>query len=86
MCMLTRRLQVLLDPDRAQRLDAEAARRKVPAAVIVREGLDAVLPGAASVDKHRVLDDLLSGHPIAVPDDPRTLRAESDRAHARGDQ
>ena len=44
--MLNRRLQVLLDEDRYGRLAAEADRRTVPVAVIVREAIDAAFPTA----------------------------------------
>lgn len=40
MSMLTRRLQVLLDEDRYQRLEAVARRRRVSVATVVREALD----------------------------------------------
>lgn len=43
--MLTRRLHVLLDDDRYRRLTSGAERRSVSVAVVVREAIDAALPG-----------------------------------------
>lgn len=82
MCMFSRRLQILLDPDRAERLEAEATRRGVSVAAIVREGLDAVLPGHDRRDKAQLLAELLDGPELPVPEDPAELRAELDTAHA----
>ena len=39
--MLTKRLQVLLDEERFERLEREAVRRQVSVAVEVRDALDA---------------------------------------------
>lgn len=39
--MLSRRLQVLIDDDRYERIEAEAERRHVAIAVVVREAIDA---------------------------------------------
>ncbi len=76
MLMLSHRLQILLDDERHARLTAAADRRGVPVAVIVREALDAALPGgeAARADAAR---RILEAEPMAVPD-PEALRGELD--------
>ena len=67
MCMLTHRLQVLLDDDRYQRLQAMARDRGVPVAVLVREAIDR---GIRSTDaaKSRAYAAIAAADPIEVPD------------------
>jgi hypothetical protein len=72
--MLTRRLQVLIDDERARRLEAEAARRRVSVAVLVREALDAAYP--TTVEERRAAGErVLEAEPMPVPD-VQDLRAE----------
>lgn len=74
MCMLSVRLQVLVDEDRASRLDAEAARRGVSVATLVREGIDAVLPdGASTLERQRAIARILKAGQIDVPVEPADL-------------
>lgn len=47
MSMLNRRLQVLIDEGRWRLLEAEADRRHVPVAVLVRDAIDLVYGGVA---------------------------------------
>ena len=79
--MLTRRLQVLLDEDRYGRLAAEADRRTVPVAVIVREAIDAAFPphGEGRAEAAR---RILAAEPMTVPS-PDDLRSELDELRAR---
>ena len=79
--MLTRRLQVLLDEDRYGRLAAEADRRTVPVAVIVREAIDAAFPphGEGRAEAARTI---LAAEPMTVPS-PDDLRSELDELRAR---
>lgn len=67
MSMLTRRLQVLLDEERARRLEAEAARRGVAVAVLVREALDVAYPGTDG-ERRAAADRVLAAAPMPVPD------------------
>lgn len=66
---MTVRLQVLIDETRARRLDAEAARRGVSVATLVREGIDTVLPQGPTPDERRAaLARILAGPKVDVPD------------------
>ncbi len=79
--MLTRRLQVLLDDDRYARLAAEADRRTVPVAVIVREAIDAAFPPHAA-GRAEAARTILGAEPMTVPS-PHVLRSELDELRAR---
>lgn len=66
MSMLTRRLQVLIDDARWQRLESAAERQRVPVSVLVREAIDAAYPATDAVRREagrRVLDAV----PMPVP-------------------
>lgn len=64
---LDRRLQVLVDDVRYDRLERESQRRGVSVATIVREALDIALPSTAE-ERRRAGDALLSAPPIDVGD------------------
>lgn len=82
--MLSVRLQVLIDEDRARRLDAEAARRGVSVATLVREGIDAVLPdGPSTQDRQRAIARILKADQIDVPVEPADLKRELAAIHDR---
>lgn len=82
MSMLNRRLQVLIDEERQRRLEAEAARRGVPVAVLVREALDAAYPIEA--DERRAAGRrILDAAPMPLPKDVDALRAELDELRGR---
>lgn len=84
--MLNVRLQVLIDEGRATRLDAEAARRGVSVATLVREGIDHVLPdGPTRGEREAALARVLAAPPIEVPDDPGDLRREIDEMYDAAD-
>ena len=70
----SRRLQVLVDDEQFRRLEAAAARRKVPVAVIVREALDEKVP-AHSERRRAAGKRILSALTMDVGD-PDELRAE----------
>ena len=74
MSMLTRRLQILLDEERHRRLEAEAARRGVAVAVLVREALDAAYPSTAE-ERRAAGDRVLAAKPMPIPSVDE-LRAE----------
>jgi Ribbon-helix-helix protein, copG family len=77
MCMLTRRVQILLDEDRYERLATEARSRKVSVAEVVREAIDRTLPlrwparGAAGLA-------ILDAPSMPVPETVEDLKAEID--------
>ncbi|MGI8795896.1 MAG: antitoxin [Acidimicrobiia bacterium] len=82
--MYTRRLQILLDEERYERVAREAARRKVSVATVVREAIDGKFPSPADIERRRsAIEGILSAAPMPVPDDPADLRKELDDAHAR---
>lgn len=84
MCMLSVRLQVLIDEERASRLDAEATRRGVSVATLVREGIDAVLPEGPSIqERQRAIARILKADRIVVPGDPADLKHELAAMHDR---
>jgi hypothetical protein len=83
MCMLTERLQILLDGDRRRRLEHEAKARGTSVAALIREAIDLVYPSTA--DERRAAAELILGaEPMEVPD-AAGLRAELDeiRSHRR---
>lgn len=82
MLMLTRRLQILIDERRLQRLEREAARRGVPISVVVRDAIDAAHPSDEPT-RTAAARRILSAEPMPVPD-PAELRAELDKIRASG--
>jgi hypothetical protein len=79
--MLDRRLQILLDHERYEKVSREAARRGVSIASVIREAID-LLP--VDADRRRAaIDRILATEPMEVPEDPRDLRRELDSAHDR---
>lgn len=81
MRMLTHRLQILLDDDRHSRLTAAAERRGVAVAVVVREAIDAALPGGEP-ERAAAARRILDAEPMEVPS-PRELRNELERVRSR---
>lgn len=66
MSMLSRRLQVLIDDERLERLEREAARRRVAVAVLVRDAIDAAFP-PASAAREAAGQRILEAPPMDVP-------------------
>ncbi len=84
MSMLSVRLQVLIDQERANRLDEEARRRGVSVAAIVRDGIDAVLPGGPTrAERMAALARIKAVPPLENPPDPDEIRAMLAEAHDR---
>ncbi len=81
MLMLSRRLQVLIDDDRLDRLEREAARQRVAVAVLVRDAIDAAFP-ATTPARRAAGDRVLEADPMPVPG-PDDLRAELDELRSR---
>jgi len=82
MSMLTRRLQLLIDPDRYRRLEAAARERKTSVAEVVRDAIDTALPGV-DAKRRRAAREILAAPPMPVPS-LEELRAELDELHSRG--
>jgi len=79
--MLSRRLQILLDDDRYERLARRADERGTSIATLVREAIDATWP---AVDPRKVAaaEELLAAPPMPVPDVDELL-AELDELRSR---
>lgn len=81
MSVLNRRLQVLLDDDRYARLEREAARRGSSVATLVREAIDAALPGD-DFGRDEAGQLLLDAESVPVGDWPE-LKAEIEQLYDR---
>jgi len=78
MCMLTHRLQILLDEERYERVRALARQRGTSVATVIREALDRGLPAAQrrrAAAARRILD--------AAPMEVGDLLAELDELRGR---
>jgi len=80
MSMLDRRLQVLIDEERWQRLQSEADQRRVSVSTLVREAIDSHYP-IDSADRRAALERLLGAELMDVPDVDE-LTAELDELRA----
>lgn len=81
MCMLERRLQILLDEERYRRVASVAKRRGVSVASVIREAIDAFVPGSDAKRleaARRILDAPL----MPVPD-VEDFRKELDELRGR---
>lgn len=81
MCMLSRRLQILLDDERYQRVSAIARQRKTSVAAIIREAIDRGLP-ASQRRRSGAARMILQADPMDVPG-PDELKAELDEMRGR---
>jgi hypothetical protein len=78
MCMLTRRLQILIDDERYERVRALARQRGTSVATVIREALDRGLPATQqrrAAAARRILD--------AAPMEAGDLLAELDELRGR---
>jgi len=73
--MYDRRLQILLDEGRYQRVSAAARARGTSVATVIREAIDRGLPPDDD-DRDAALAHILSAAPATVPDAPEDLVAE----------
>jgi len=80
---LTRRLQILLDEDRHERLLRASRERRLSVGALVREAIDQALPGGEE-RRRRAGRAILTAEPLEVPDDAADLRQELDEARSRG--
>jgi hypothetical protein len=77
MCMLNRRLQILIDDARYRRLEAVARERRLSVAAVIRDAIDAALP-ADLAKKQRAAGALLAAEPMSVPETVEELKSELD--------
>lgn len=77
MRMLNRRLQILIDDARYRRLEAVARERRLSVAAVIRDAIDAALPGDLA-KKQRAASALLAAEPMAVPETVEKLKSELD--------
>ena len=81
MCMYERRLQLLLDRARYERVAAQARRRRVSVAMVIRDAIDVALP--ADIDQRRAAyEAIVNAAPMSLGS-PEEVRAELDEAHDR---
>lgn len=81
MCMLDKRLQILLDEARWKRLSARAAERNMSVGAVVRDALDQALP-ATHDERNAAARAILSAPPMQVPS-PDDLRDELEALRGR---
>lgn len=81
MCMLSHRLQVLLDDERYKLVTALAKQRRVPVAEVIREAIDRGL-GAAPRRRSAAARRIFEAPDMPVPE-PTELRAELDELRGR---
>ena len=79
--MLDRRLQVLIDEERWERLEAEAERRRVAVSLLVREAIDERFPSRAG-ERAAALQVALDAPPVDAPE-LGALLAELDDLRGR---
>jgi hypothetical protein len=77
MCMLNRRLQILIDDARYRRLEAVARERRLSVAAVIRDAIDAALPTDLA-KKQRAASALLAAELMPVPETVEELKAELD--------
>lgn len=79
---LDRRVHLLLDEPRHQKVAIEAKRRNVSVAEVIRDAIDR-MPTNDDV-RRAAIDFILAAEPMPVPDDPSELRRELAVEHERG--
>jgi len=81
---MTRRLQLLLDEERYERVAAEAKRQRVSVATVIRDAIDESLEPRRR-DKRAAMEAILAAEPMPVPpgdglvDEIHRLRDERHR-------
>jgi hypothetical protein len=82
MCMLERRLQILLDDARYRRVAAAARERKTSVAAVIREAIDQALP--VDLERKRAAwAEIKKAEPMPVPETVEELKAELAELHGR---
>jgi hypothetical protein len=82
MHMLERRVHILLDRARYERLVAEARTRRVSVASLIREAIDLAFP-STSARKSAALKRILEAPDMPLPDHPADLKREIEEARDR---
>jgi septum formation topological specificity factor MinE len=82
MFMLTRRLQILLDEDRYERIERESRRTNQSVAATIRDAIDRAYPSDADA-KRRAADAILAAEPMDLPATVEELKREIAEAHSR---
>ena len=80
--MLDRRIHLLLDEARYQRVLAEARHRDVSVALVIREAIDRALP-ATALQRQEAVERILAAPDMPVPAGASELRAELDELRGR---
>lgn len=80
--MMTRRLQILLDEERYQRVARLAEARHVSVAKVIRDAIDRGLPDSDARRSAAALD-ILNAPPMEVPERVEDLLAELDEIRSR---
>lgn len=80
--VLDRRLQILIDEERYERLVAAAATRGVSVATVVRDAIDRGVPSQDD-ERRAAWARILATPPIDVPEDYADLRKEIEEARSR---
>jgi hypothetical protein len=80
--MLSRRIQLLLDDDRYERLATEAHARGVSVASLIRRAIDGAFP-PGSERRAKAIDEILSAPLVDLPP-PDELREELEDLRGRG--
>jgi hypothetical protein len=83
MHMLNRRVQILLDERRYQKVEAAAHRRHTSVAAIIRNAIDQIADEGDWLRRRAALEAILAAEPMRVPQNPADLRRELDSAHDR---
>ena len=83
MHMLSRRVQLLLDEERYERLEAAAQRSGRSVAAVIRDAIDQIPSEKDWPRRREALLAILAAEPMPVPEDPADLRRELDEAHDR---
>lgn len=78
---LDRRLQILLDEERYEKVLAVATAEKRSVASVIRDAIDRALPTSKSM-RRAAADGILAAEPVDVPSITQ-LRAELDELHGR---
>jgi hypothetical protein len=81
MCVYSHRLQLLLDDERFERVNALARERRTSVAAVIRKALDRGLP-AGPARRSAAAQRILAAPPVAVGD-PDDLRVELDQLRGR---
>lgn len=80
MCMFNRRLQLLLDGERYERLARRARERNVSVSAAIREAIDLAYPSDAGT-RRNAAELILAAAPMSVPG-PDDLGTELDELRA----